>query len=387
MPWETRGKGAPDSKRRLGKRALGYPPRAVPATSNTASECRSGVRLHIWGAVIAAASFSARPVFCAEPEETRFVGGDATCPAPEAVQAEVFKLTSPEGRAAHLALAQVRVFDDGDAYGVEIREGNEVYRKGYDDPARECSQRARVVAVTIVMTLIPPELGADELVEAEPDAEGPGAEAGAGGPAEPRAEERKPAPPPAQPEAVKASATEVHTPSSQKSASWLSLELGGWFQHSLSNSEVPRIAAWGGELLGAVGPGRVLGLGAISAGASRFELGEVHASMSELSARAGVRFRWPLGGTTVAAEALCVAARRRVEGEAPGPPEASSSWELGASGGANVAFDVWRHVAPVAGVRLSVFPAPSELEAVPRGTLGSMPKLWFGVHAGVRFGL
>ena len=109
--------------------------------------------------------------------------------------------------------------------------------------------------------------------------------------------------------------------------------------------------------------------------------------MSELSARAGARVRFPLGDTTLAAEALFVVARRRVEGEAPGPPEASSSWELGASAGANVAFEVWRRVAPVAGVRVSVFPTPSELEAVPRGALGTLPKLWLGVHAGVRFGL
>jgi hypothetical protein len=341
------------------------------------------------GAVIAAASFSARPVFCAAPDEPRFVQGDATCPAPEAVQAEVFKLTSPEGRAEHLARAQVRVFDDGDAYGVEIRDGNEVYRKDYDDPARECSQRARVAAVTIVMTLIPPDLaagGAAAAVEAEPEPADAGAQAEGG--AEPSAKVQEATPPPTQPEeAPKSSVTEAHTPSPHESASWLSLELGGWFQHSLSNSEVPRIGAWGGELLAQVGPGRVLGLGAISAGASSFQLGELHASMSELSARAGVRVRWPVGDATVAAEALFVVARRRVEGEAPGPPEASSTWELGASGGANVAFAVWHEVAPVAGVRLSVFPTPSELEAAPRGTLGSMPKLWLGVHAGVRFGL
>jgi len=314
------------------------------------------------------------------------VDGEATCPAPEAVQAEVFKLTSPEARAVHLFRAHVRVFDEGDAYGVEIQDGNEVYRKNYDDPARECGQRARVAAVTIVMTLIPPELGAGPAVEAEPDVED--ADAAAGDPAEPRSDEQQPAPPPAKPaEAPKAQDAEPTSTAREDDASWLSLELGGWFQQSLSNSEVPRIGVWGGELLAAVGPGRVLGVGAVSAGASSFQLAEVNASMSELSLRAGARVRWPLGGTTLAAEALFVVLRRRVEGDAPGPGEVSSSWELGASAGANVAFDVWREIAPVAGVRMSVFPAPSELEAVPRGTLGSMPKLWLGVHAGVRFGL
>ena len=285
--------------------------------------------------------------------------------------------------------AYVRVFDEGDAYGVEIQDGKEVYRKRYDDPARECDQRARVAAVTIVMTLFPPELGADAAdaaVEAEPDVEP--ADAEAGGSAEPRSEVQAPAPPPPKPEdAPEAVSAEPKSKAPEHGARWLNLELGAWFQQSLSNSEVPRIGAWGGELVGAVGPGRVLGLGAISAGASSFQIGELKASMSEFSARGGARVRWPLGSTTLAAEALFVVARRRVEGDAPGPPEASSSWELGASGGVNVALEVWQRIAPVAGVRVSVFPVPSELEAVPRGALGTLPKLWLGVHAGVRFGL
>jgi hypothetical protein len=48
---------------------------------------------------------------------------------------------------------------------------------------------------------------------------------------------------------------------------------------------------------------------------------------------------------------------------------------------------MWRHVAPVAGFRLNVFPAPSELEAAPRGTVGTLPAFWLGGHAGARFDL
>ena len=227
-----------NARKAPGSSALGYPPRAVPATSNTASPFRPGRRTSISGTVIAGAIFSARPVFCVEPEPDRFVRGDALCPAPEAVQAEVFKLTSPEGRAEHLVGAEVRVFDDGDAYGVEIQDGKEVYRKGYDDPARECSQRARIVAVTIVMTLIPPELGPDAAVEAEPEVEG--ADPAAGAAAEPRTEVQQPTPPPAQPEdAPKDIGAEPVSRASAQGARWLNLELGAWFQQSLSNSEVP----------------------------------------------------------------------------------------------------------------------------------------------------
>ncbi len=328
----------------------------------------------------------ARSAFCTEV--TDFIRGDTACPDPKVVEAEVFKLTSPEGRAAHLPGARVHVFDSGDAYGVEIEKGDQAYRKSYDDPARACDQRARVVAVTVVMTLIPPELSAQAPAEAgavEPT-DDPGRPTDAA--AAPRAE--APAPParaaaPAAPEAAGASLPAL-APAPLLTS--LQLEAGAWFQHSLSNSDVPRIAAWGGELLAAWGTARVAGLLAVSAGASAgFDLGEIRASMSEATARAGARVLWPTASVTLAFDAAFVVARRRVSAEAPNAAEPGSAWELGGAAGVNLAFHARRSVAPVTGFRLNVFPLPSELDAAPRGTIGTLPTFWLGGHAGVRFDL
>ena len=331
---------------------------------------------------------SARLAFCTEV--TDFIRADGACPDPRAVEAEVFKLTSPEGRAKYLPGARVQLFDGGDNYAVEIQKGSETYRKSYDDPARACDQRARVVAVTIVMTLMPPDLS--EETQADPESEAGAAHAmeeSALPKADTREAEPVPAPPPTKTEDKQPRETVPESASaSSRSVRLPELELGAWFQHSLSNSEVPRIAAWGGELVGAWGTPHWAGLLAVSAGgSSSFELGDIRASMAEATARAGVRALWPATGVTFALEAAFVVAGRRVSAEAPNAPEPGAAWELGGSAGANVAWDAWRPVAPVAGLRLNVFPVPSELEAAPQGTIGSLPKFWLAAHAGVRFGL
>src|SRR5688572_2898745 len=115
----------------MGTRALaeplGYPRPRVHATSNPAPRRRRCQRLLLSVLALVAAVGSARPAFCTEV--TDFIRGDTACPDPRAVEAEVFKLTSPEGRAAHLPGARVRVFNDGDGYSVEIEKGVETYRK------------------------------------------------------------------------------------------------------------------------------------------------------------------------------------------------------------------------------------------------------------------
>lgn len=328
-----------------------------------------------------------RPAFCTEV--TDFIRGDAACPEPKAVEAEVFKLTSAEGRAAHLPGARVRLFDEGDRYGVEIEKDSETYRKSYDDPARACDQRARVVAVAVVMTLIPAELSVEtpDAAAAEDPADAPAGTAADA--AQPRSEPDAPAAAATQAEVDEEASEMVASPAPSAPASGvLQLEAGGWFQHSISNSEVPRIAVFGGELLGAFGTARLAGLVALSAGGSSgFDLGEIRASLFEGTARAGVRVLWPVRGMTFALDAAFVAARRRVAADAPNAPDAGVGFELGGCVGANLAFAVWRRLAPVLGFRLNVFPVPSELEAAPRGTIGTLPMFWLGAHAGLRFEL
>lgn len=342
-------------------------------------------RLLVVIAAFASVLAGAHPAFCTET--TDFIRGDTACPNPKAVEAEVFKLTSAEGRAAHLPGARVRVFDEGNRYGVEIEKDSETYRKGYDDPARACDQRARTVAVTVVLTLIPAEFSTDapETPASEHTSDIPRSSAED---AEPRTEPN-PMPVTSAPTPEIAEETpEAPPPSSAPASRLLQVEAGGWFQHSIPNSEVPRIAVWGGELLGAFGTADLAGLLALSAGGSPgVDLGEIRASLFEVTARAGVRLLWPARDITFALDAAFVGARRWLSAEAPHAPDGGAGWELGGSVGVNLAFAVWRQLAPIAGFRLNVFPVPSELEVAPRGTIGTLPKFWAGAHAGVRFGL
>lgn len=353
------------------------------ATSNTTERCPTR-----WAKVLALCLLIAPSELRAgEAEDAAFVRGETTCPDPKAVQAEVFRLTSPERRAEHFPGASIRVFEDGDTYGVEIQKGGETYRKTYSDPARECNKRVRFTAVYAVMTLIPPDLSEEEgtgdsvvmpppvppkSVNAQPKASPDAVEQPAA--AEPRAAPASEAP------------SDEPTQGQASGPGWLHVEASGWFQHSVSNSDVPRIAAFGGELLVMVGSERFAGVAAASlAPRSSFDIGDIGASTSEMAFRIGGRSLWRLVGVRPGIELAAVAARRRVQGELAGA-SSQSAWEWGALVGGHIAVPLSELVMPFVGVRASWFPAPTELEALPRGTIGTLPKLWLGAQVGLRFG-
>lgn len=304
------------------------------------------------------------------------------------MQAEVFRLTSPERRAEYLAGASVRVFDDGDTYGVEVQKGGETYRKTYMDPARECQKRVRFTAVYAVMTLMPPDLSEDASPNDSVETmEPPAPLAASNEPPKPtpkvvdQSEAAGLRPAPAPEAAIDEAAAQQASESS-----WFYFEASSWSQHSVSNSEVPRIGAFGAEALVMVGSDEFAGVVAGSfAPESSFDVGGVGASISETAFRLGGRALWRLGGVRPGLEIAGIAARRRLRGDIAGA-SAQSTWEWGAFVGGHVAVPLAEMVMPFVGVRASWFPIPTELEALPRGTIGTLPKLWLGAQLGLRFG-
>jgi hypothetical protein len=118
---------------------------------------------------------------------------------------------------------------------------------------------------------------------------------------------------------------------------------------------------------------------------ARFDIRGVLAKMLAVNMRSGVRLAQDTGKLAFFADAQLVASWKRVEGESSLTSEPVSVWEWGALLGFTAGYRWHPALMPLLGVRASFFPAPSQLEALPRGELGKLPKLWLGGVLGVRF--
>ena len=331
------------------------------------------------------------------------VSGDTACPDPVAVEAEVFRLTSASRRAQYLPGASVQLSDSGDTYSIEIRRRGEHFVKSYSDPAHECEKRVRFAAVYVVMTLMPPDFDEEESAgdgtmggaagandtsgqagaaadhkqgDSESTTEQAAEKASGSDAAEPDREDQAP------------EADSGPAPEGGQTASWLAVELGLVGSHSLSSSEVPRIGTWGGEVLVQFGATALRGVAAFGVEPlAHFTLGDLRAKVSTLSARGGMRLGWDEGEWALAADAHLLTARRSVSSDGLPGAQAGHAWEWGGLLGFSMGYRWHPHVTPFLGLRASLFPAPSELVALPRGTLGTLPKVWLGAVLGARFSL
>src|SRR5688572_7438668 len=69
------------------------------------------------------------------------IQSDSDCPSPEAVQAQVRELTTPEQRAAVPVDAKVLVSDHDDSIAVAITRDGKTSVRVYQDAARDCERR------------------------------------------------------------------------------------------------------------------------------------------------------------------------------------------------------------------------------------------------------
>ena len=96
---------------------------------------------------------------------------DSDCPSPEAVQAEVRELTTPEQRRGVPSDAAVMVSDRGDSIAIAITRDGKTTVRVYHDAARDCARRAHFVSVLVVVSLMPPDARARPSREPEPEPE------------------------------------------------------------------------------------------------------------------------------------------------------------------------------------------------------------------------
>jgi len=295
-----------------------------------------------------------------------FVFGNVDCPDPKTVQQAVLSLVPAERHAVLARGVRVELEDLGESYRVTVWKDGTSVKKNYSDPARECDGRARFAAVFTVLTLMPPELGQEKLVEPAP--------------------EPKPAPPVAKPARVdepKPAPTRATEP-----PPLTHLELSALYANAPAMLEAPNIHSFGAGLRVAIGRGALAGTLALGyLPNTQFELDGVHAELARVPLSIGARLRkdfdaWSFSGDL---GLMLVAERVRATNLLTAQPQSSASFGL--SAGAQLAHQFGRHFAPFLGVFVWFSPAPSELSALPQGALGNLPYLWLGGAAGVSFGL
>jgi hypothetical protein len=276
------------------------------------------------------------------------------CPTADAIAQTGDNLVPHPPPEALRRTAEVGVTDGGETYRVRLVVEGKTYVRAYRDVGRDCAQRARVVAVFIVLTLMPPEL----LVEPPP---------------EPPAAPSPPivvAPPP----------TPVAPPPSWRFA----LGVAGVVDMAPAVLDAPSIVSAGAELRASIAKRRFateLGLGLQPQ--SDLTVAGLNARQRRVPFDVSVAVRQPVRATQLGAAVGIAGAIFDVE--AQNLPITSGGTRLDLGG--RVALEVRLasasgRIAAFAGAHALLFPKRYELTTAPSGIVGHTPAFWFGANLG-----
>jgi len=279
------------------------------------------------------------------------------CPGGDAVAQTVEALIPRSAIPAPRRGADVTIADQGDSYKVQVVVEGATHTRLYRDVSRDCAHRARVAAVFVALTLMPPEL----LMESPP------------------------APPPPPLAAPPAAIVAVPPPPVQQPAWRPSLAFAGVLDVAPAVLDAPAIVSPGVELRLALRKGRLageLGLG-VQPGAG-FSLAGVSVRQRRLPMDVSVAFRQPLRGALELGAAAGVAgAVFAIEGVNPPVRGEGTRIELGARGAVELrVVGPSRRLAGFIGAHAIYFPRSYELATTPTGVVGHTPSLWVGGQLG-----
>jgi hypothetical protein len=292
-----------------------------------------------------------------EPPSAPRVAAVGDCPGGEAVAQIIDTLIPRRAIPASRRGVEVSVVDQGDGYKVQMVVEGVTHARLYRDAGRDCAQRARVAAVFVVLTLMPPEL----LIESPP----------------------APTPPPSlPPPPVVVAPRKAVVPS----PAWRSsLALAGVLDVAPAVLDAPPVVSPGAELRLAVQKGRLAGeLGVGVEPRAGFSLGGVDVQQRRLPVDVSLAFRQPLRGALELGAAAGVAgALFAVEGLNTPVRGEGTRIDLGA----RVAFELRlssasRRIAAFVGGHAIYFPRSYELATTPAGVVGHTPSLWIGGRLG-----
>jgi len=297
---------------------------------------------------------------------TAFTFGRGDCPEPAAVEREVRRLIPSERQSVLDSGVRIELQDLGESYRVTVSKDRTTVKKSYADAARDCDGRARFAAVFAVLTIMPPELEANETKPA-PTPEPP------------------PAPAPAAVPTPIAHAPVLPRPTLAPLAR---VELAGSFFAAPAPGQAPKITSLGGELGVVLGRGGVAGRLSVGYVArSRFTLSGVNGDVALLPATIGARFNAELGSFTWAADLGFLALLEQVRAKGLLRARSDSALDFGAHAGLMLNWPMGPRFAPFVGAFTWLVPAPHELRALPQGVIGNLPDWWVGGTAGVSLGL
>ena len=299
---------------------------------------------------------------------------DTDCPGPEAIQAEVRELTTPEQRRAVPGDAQVMVSDRGASVAIAIRRDGKTTVRVYRDPARDCARRAHFVSVLVVVALMPPDVGLSE-PKSEPEPE----PAPAPEPVFTPPPEREPEP------------SAARRPAPAPSPRHVRIELGARGEVSTPLGDSARVAQLGGALGVALGAGDVrftLATGYMP----RRELeytGKAagRARLERLEVSLGVRWLLLHAPFDAGVEVGFVGTRAEVTGVSPRRPAQDTAFSAGGRVGVHACWSEQGLLTPFVGVYASVFPRAPELSQLPQGDVGHLPYVWVGFSGGLSLAL
>lgn len=341
----------------------GYPVRV--RTAMRRSQRQQSARFFAAAAAIFWLAARATPAFAQAAEAAPdFTFGVGECPNPKAVQHAILSLIPAERHELLRHGVRVELADMGESYRVTVWKQGTSVKKNYSDPAHECEGRARFAAVFAVLTLMPPELGLEDLVtppEAPP-------------PPPPKPAPR--APPPAPAPVPVAQGPLAH------------VELGFVYANAPAVLKAPSLQAVGGELRVALGRGALSGtLSVAYMRPAEFDLGGIQGEVARLPVSAGLRLTSSTDSMSIAGDLALLAVAQRVRATNLLTSDAHGSVEVGARAGLSVSHAIGPVVAPFVGVFAWLSPGPRELSALPEGRIGNLPYLWLGVSAGLSVGL
>lgn len=280
------------------------------------------------------------------------------CPGAEAVAQIVETLAPRRAIPAPRRGAEVSVADQGDSYRVQVVVEGTPHARRYRDAARDCAYRARVAAVFVVLTLMPPELLMDS-------------------PA---------APPVAPPAVLPPLAVAAAPPALVQPPAWRpSLTLAGVLDLAPALRDAARIISPGAELRFALQHGRIAGeLGLGVQPSAMFSLAGVDVRQRRVPVDLSLALRRRLRGAFALGAAAGIAgAIFSVEGVNTAMRETGTRVDLGARAAVEVRVaspsDRW---AAFIGGHVLCFPRPYELATTPAGVVGRSPFIWIGARLG-----
>ncbi len=305
------------------------------------------------------ASVLAAPAVChAEGAPLLSVATAGSCPSAEEVSAEL-KLLLPEATlqsSPDVVDSDVVVSDRGAGFTVKVRG----QRRRFKDVERDCTERARHVAVFTVLIVDPLHVPAQARVaEEEPE------------PAEipPVA----PVPPPEPPPPPK--------PAAEPGASF-DLSLGPVAQVALDSDARSTTQAGGlgvrlryGRALGVT-----LGLAGLLPSSLHYDLAQARATWVPMDV--GLSFSQRMSAWELGLDLGLGAALLLVEGQALDATQQASRLELGGRLGAQVRYWASPHAGICGGMFASYFPKPYSLQVEGLGVVGQTPAAWIGGSLG-----